>query len=56
MKQKDTKILELLVLTMRIYRRNMRSSYKDICDNKLKLKVMYDSKTDRAIFTGVTRM
>ena len=30
MKQKNVKILELLVATMRIYRRNMWGSYKDI--------------------------
>lgn len=56
MKQKDVKILELLVATMRIYRRNMWGSYKDIVNNKLKLKVMYDSKQDAAIFTGTVRL
>ena len=55
MKQKNVKILELLIVTMRIYRRNMWGSYKDICKNKLKLKVMYDSKQDAAIFTGTVR-
>lgn len=56
MKQKNVKILELLVATMRIYRRNMRGSYKDIVNNKIKLKVMYDSKQDAAIFTGTVRL
>lgn len=56
MKQKDVKILELLVATMRIYRRNMWGSYKDIVNNKLKLKVMYDSNRNAAIFTGTVRL
>lgn len=56
MKQKNVKILELLVATMRIYRRNMRGSYKDIVNNKVKLKVMYDSKQNAAVFMGTVRL
>lgn len=56
MKQKNVKILELLIATMRIYRRNMWGSYRDICNNKLKLKVMYDSNRNAAIFTGTVRI
>ena len=55
MKQKASKNLQMLVFVMKIYRRNIPTTYREIVQNKLKAKVMYDSKSDRSIFMGLIR-
>ena len=55
MKQKAIKNLKMLTAVMKMHRRYMPTTYKDIVQNKLKAKVMYDSKIDKSIFMGLTR-
>lgn len=55
MKQTALKNLQMLTTVMKMYRRNMPTTYRDIVQNKLKAKVMYDSKIDKSIFMGLNR-
>lgn len=55
MKQKASKNLQMLTFVMKMYRQNIPTSYKEIVQNKLKAKVMYDSKQDRSVFMGLIK-
>lgn len=55
MKQKALKNLQMLTFVMKTYRRHMPDTYREIVQNKLRAKIMYDSKSDKSIFMGLTR-
>jgi hypothetical protein len=55
MKQKAIKNLQMLTTVMKMHRRNMPTTYRDIVQNKLRAKIMYDSKINKSIFMGLTR-